>query len=186
MFVNKPWLRYFNEPEGGAGGSGAGSAPEDPHGAPPAPGDGEPLGEGGKKALIAERTRANTAEQRITELEQQLQARDDAKLTEEQKRQRDADADKSRVGELSTENATLQLAAQRLQIALEEKVPADWVARIQGATPDEMRADAQSIKAALKDDMQHTPGAGHRGSDALTIETSPGVGTLRAHAWNNK
>lgn len=178
------WPILGGSGEGGDGGTG-GEGGENGTGGEG--GDDEKLGEPGKKALQAERTRANEAEKardalntELDTLRKQVQAIEDSKLDDTQKLQRDADSNAKRVGELETENTALQQANQRLLIAIEEKVPADWVARIQGATPDEMRADAQKIKSSLRDDSagDHTPGAGHRGGDV--VETAPGIGTLRA------
>lgn len=189
MFKNKPWLRFIVEPDGGAGGSGAGGdtggadggGSGDPAGGQGGGGDDEPLGESGKRALVAERNRANTAEQQIADLQRQLRERDDEKLTEDQRRERDANDRLTENGQLKERNGSLELDNQRLRAALDAQLPAEWADRIRGATPEELAADAKAIKAQLKSpgDDDHTPGVGTSGGDGLG-DTTPGMGTLRA------
>ncbi|MGW0043469.1 hypothetical protein [Rhodococcus sp. NPDC003348] len=174
--------------EGATGGTGSGTG--DPAGTEGATGagsdDDEPLGEGGKKALVAERNRANAAEQQIADLQRKLREHDDAKLTEDQRRQRDADERLTENGQLKERNGSLEQENQRLRAALDAELPKDWADRIRGATPEEMAADAKAIKAQLKgpNDGDHTPGVGASGGDSLGA-TSPGMGTLRAVPWKN-
>jgi regulator of replication initiation timing len=172
-----PHIRFFTAPEGGAGGDNGGAGA----GAGGAGGSGDPdgggedqLGEAGKKALVDERTARKAAEARVKELE-------DGKLTADQKLQRDADESKTKVGQLESDNGKLALENGRLRAALTEGLPVDWADRVRGETDEEMLADAKKIKASLRDSGagDTTEGAGARGADA-PVETSPGLGTLRA------
>lgn len=193
MYVKRPWLRFLNEPDGGAGGSGgaagagagsggSGGAGAGGTGGAAGAGDGtgeedpDDQGKGGKQAILADLA---TERDKRQQAEAELQTYKDKELTDQQRLERDAQQSQGKVGELETANGTLALTNQRLLIAIEEGVPANWVTRIQGATPEEMRADAKLIKDSLRPDGtgDHTPGAGHRGSDH--IETTPGLGTLR-------
>ncbi|MGV8875490.1 MAG: hypothetical protein ACOH2Q_23405 [Rhodococcus sp. (in: high G+C Gram-positive bacteria)] len=175
-----PHVRFFTAPEGGAGGDngGAGSGGSgDPDGGDNGGAGGDDddkLGDGGKKALIAERKRADAAEAK-------LKAAEDEKLTADQKLQRDADESKTKVGQLEASEAKLTLENGRLRAALTEGLPVDWADRVRGETDEEMLADAKKIKASLRDSGagDTTEGAGARGADA-PVETSPGLGTLRA------
>ncbi|OZE13372.1 hypothetical protein CH249_01850 [Rhodococcus sp. 05-2255-3B1] len=176
-----PRLRFFNEPEGGAGGDNGGGAGAGGSGDPDGGDNGgaggdddDKLGDGGKKALIAERKRADAAEAK-------LKAAEDEKLTADQKLQRDADESKTRVGQLESDNGKLTLENGRLRAALTEGLPVDWADRVRGETDEEMLADAKKIKASLRSSGEgdHTPGAGARGSD-VEEATTPGAGTLRA------
>ncbi|OZC80559.1 hypothetical protein CH274_15425 [Rhodococcus sp. 06-418-5] len=172
-----PRLRFFNEPEGGAGGdnSGAGSGSGDPDG------DDDKLGEGGKKALESERTARKSAETENADLKAKLKEFEDGKLTADQKLQRDAEESKTKVGQLEADNGKLTLENGRLRAALTEGLPVDWADRVRGETDEEMLADAKKIKASLRSSGEgdHTPGAGARGSD-VEEATTPGAGTLRA------
>lgn len=200
MNRNRPWLRYIVEPDGtpsgeASGGSGPAGGARGGDGTTDKgesrdkdSGDDDGAGKGSKQAVLADLAAERDKRQQLqSELDQLKRQIDDAKLNDTQKLERDRDESQKRVGELETDNTALKLANQRLLIAIEERVPADWVARIQGATPEEMREDAKKIKASLRDDSErdYTPGAGHRGGDI--VETAPGLGTLRAaYAQNSR
>lgn len=171
-----PRLRFFTAPEGGAGGdnsggggTGGGSNESDKGGS-----NDDQLGEGGVKALEAEREENKQLKAKIKEFE-------DGKLTADQKLQRDAEESKGKVGQLEGDVGKLTLENGRLRAALTEGLPVDWADRVRGETDEEMLADAKKIKASLRDSGtgDTTEGAGARGADA-PVETSPGLGTLRA------
>ncbi|OZF33192.1 hypothetical protein CH296_11190 [Rhodococcus sp. 14-2496-1d] len=180
-----PRLRFFNEPEGGAGGdnnSGAGAGSGDPDG------DDDKLGEGGKKALESERTARKSAETENADLKAKLKEFEDGKLTADQKLQRDAEESKTKVGQLEADNGKLTLENGRLRAALTEGLPVDWADRVRGETDEEMLADAKKIKASLRGSGEgdYTPGAGARGSDVKN-DSAPGVDRMRnAYAANDK
>lgn len=74
MFVNKPWLRFIVEPEGGEPSGGAPAPTDPPEGEDPKPedqpkDDDKPLGEPGLKALQAERAAREKAEQKLAAIE---------------------------------------------------------------------------------------------------------------------
>ena len=81
-----------------------------------------------------------------------LKAADDAKLSEVEKAKRDAAEATQRADKLERTNL---LAT----VALEEGVPAKWVARLVGETEDELRADARSILADLNKTKKPEPDA---------------------------
>lgn len=135
MNVKRPWLRYFNADDSGAGGTngggtggagtgaGAGGTDNtgtggtggtDGGGAGGADTGGDDDGKGGKTAVLADLARERDARQALdTEnqsLKSQLQALKDKDLTPEQKAERDAQQTAGRVGELETENGTLKTA----------------------------------------------------------------------------
>lgn len=182
-----PRLRFFNEPEGGAGGdnnsgAGAGAGSGDPDG------DDDKLGEGGKKALESERTARKSAETENADLKAKLKEFEDGKLTADQKLQRDAEESKTKVGQLEADNGKLTLENGRLRAALTEGLPVDWADRVRGETDEEMLADAKKIKASLRGSGEgdYTPGAGARGSDVKN-DSAPGVDRMRnAYAANDK
>ncbi|WP_052067988.1 hypothetical protein [Rhodococcoides fascians] len=176
-----PWIRFFNEPDGGAGGDNGGAGGDgggsgDPDGGKGGGSDDDQLGENGKKALEAERAARKAAEAKVKEFE-------DGKLTADQKLQRDADESKTKVGQLEADNGKLTLENGRLRAALTEGLPVDWADRVRGETDEEMLADAKKIKASLRDSGagDSTEGAGHRGDgDSGVGSTAPGVATIRA------
>ncbi|WP_052066600.1 hypothetical protein [Rhodococcoides fascians] len=182
-----PRLRFFTEPEGGAGGdngggAGAGGSGDPDGGKGAGAGDGDDqLGEGGKKALEAEREANKDLRAKLKEFE-------DGKLTADQKLQRDAEESKTKVGQLEADNGKLTLENGRLRAALTEGLPVDWADRVRGETDEEMQADAKKIKASIRGSGEgdHTPGAGARGSD-VKDDSAPGVDRMRnAYANNDK
>ncbi len=137
MNVKRPWLRYFNADDSGAGGTNGGATGSagtgagagaggtdntgtsgtggtDGAGAGGADTGGDDDGKGGKTAVLADLARERDARQALdTEnqsLKSQLQALKDKDLTPEQKAERDAQQTAGRVGELETENGTLKTA----------------------------------------------------------------------------
>ena len=145
MNVKRPWLRYFNADDSGAGGTngggtggagtGAGAGGTDNTGTGGTGGTdgggaggadtGGDDGKGGKTAVLADLARERDARQALdTEnqsLKSQLQALKDKDLTPEQKAERDAQQTAGRVGELETENGTLKstnadLTAENLRL----------------------------------------------------------------------
>jgi hypothetical protein len=115
---------------------------------------GEPadLGDGGKKALDAERKRAATAEREAKALRAKLDQIEQANLSELEKAQRAA-------AESAKTLADFQRANLRQKVALDKGVPAKWVDRLRGETEEELAADADEILADLvKDDRSsNTP-----------------------------
>lgn len=108
----------------------------------------QPLGEGGKKALEAERKRAD-------ELQKQLKAL--APLTELVDAIRGGkhipEDEKTKIEQLQEQLAQMQaetvkerLGRLRLEVATEAGLTAQQAARLQGSTRDELVADAEALK----------------------------------------
>lgn len=109
-------------------------------------GDPAELGDGGKKALDAERKRAAAAEREAKALKARLDEIEQANLSELEKAQRAA-ADSAKLLD------DFKKANLRQKVALEKGVPAKWVDRLRGETEEEIAADADEILADLvKDD----------------------------------
>ena len=112
------------------------------------------LGEAGQKALTAERKRAATAERtakaqqkQIDDLTKQLQGFQDRDKTETQRLTEAAQA-----AEATAASATAKLL--RYEVAAKKKLPAEWAARLQGATAEELEADADQLLEALGTQQQ--------------------------------
>lgn len=135
MNVKRPWLRYFNADDSGAGGTNGGGGAATGAGAAGANAGGTDGtgaggtggtggggaggadtggddGKGGKAAVLSDLARERDARQALdTEnqsLKAQLQEFQDKGLTPEQKAARDAQQTAGRAGELETENGTLK------------------------------------------------------------------------------
>ena len=153
-------------------------APADPapttHAAPaPAPADGatppaatpDPsadeagLGEAGKRALAAERDARKAAEKSATEALAKLQQIEDEKLSELEKAQKTAT-------EASARLAEIEATSLRQKVALDKGIPAALVARLQGATEEELAADADALLGLMNAPRTPAPdpGQGPRGN----------------------
>lgn len=107
------------------------------------------LGEAGQKALAAERKRAATAERtakaqqkQLDDLTTKLQQYEDAKKSDLDKL-----TDRATAAEQTAASATAKLL--RYEIAAKKKLPAEWAARLQGATAEELETDADQLLEAL-------------------------------------
>ena len=106
----------------------------------------EGLGEGGKKALSAEREARKAAEKTAAELKAKLDEIEQANLSDLEKAQQAAKAATDRLAEM-------EATSLRQKVAIEKGVPAKWVDRLRGDTEEELAADADQILA----DIQQSP-----------------------------
>lgn len=117
---------------------------------PPADGaDDAALGEGGIKALNAERDARAEAEKRAKELEARLQAIEDANKTEAEKAEAEL---QRRLAELDARDASL--AAQehellRRSVATAKGLPAELAGRLQGDDRKALEKDADALLAMV-------------------------------------
>lgn len=109
---------------------------------PAAQGDPEQLGDGGKKALDAERSARRAAEARVVELENQITT-----LTETH--QQELEAANAAAAEARTDADNASSDALRYRVALETGVPAKHVGRLQGDTEEALREDAATFAADI-------------------------------------
>lgn len=89
----------------------------------------EQLGEGGIKALKAERERAAAAEKALAEREAKLKEYEDREKTEEQKTL-------ERIAAAEARAAELELKATRAEVAAASGVPVDLLSRVSGSAED--------------------------------------------------
>lgn len=104
--------------------------------------DDERLGEGGKKALQAERDARAAEKRRADAAEARLKELDDAKLTDQQRLEAERDEYRSKA---DSAGATLA----KYEAAEAAGIPLTWAKRLTGSTPEELLADAKSIKEQL-------------------------------------
>lgn len=106
----------------------------------PPPSDEEPLGEGGKKALEAERQARKAAEKVQKDLEAQLRAIQEKDQTELERAQ-------SRLAELEKNYATAEAQRLRLQVATAHGITSEDLVLMTGTTEEELTAQATRIAA---------------------------------------
>lgn len=117
------------------------------------------LGDAGKKAIAAERARADTAEKALKALQAEAEKRANAELTELERFKKENE-------ELRTGKTTSELEAIRFKVALEKGIPANLAARLQGTDYDTISADADSLSELV------TPG---KPNGAVRADLSQGV-----------
>lgn len=117
---------------------------------------GEPadLGEAGKRAIAAERARADTAERALAEATTKLQAYVDAGIT-------DPVATKAQIETLTTENTTLNAdlgekgkLIDRLNVGIDKGLSRPLIERLKGDDADALTADADSLLALIPTDTK--------------------------------
>lgn len=117
---------------------------------PAAQGDPDQLGDAGKRALAAERKRADDAEKASKALQAQIDQIEAAKLSDLEKAQKTA-AD-------ATATATkAQVEAARLRVAMAKGIPVALVDRLRGNTEEEIAADADELLRVVTPSAQGDP-----------------------------
>jgi hypothetical protein len=100
------------------------------------------LGDAGKKAIAAERKRADALDKELKALRLEAETRANAELSE-------LERFKKENAELQKQQETASLEALRLRVALEKGLPANLAARLQGSDYDELAADADSLSELI-------------------------------------
>lgn len=163
-------VRFAEEP----GQDGGSSEPKSAEGADsngnPKPADDqddEKLGEGGIKALRAERKSAADAKKRVEELEARLKEIDDADKSELQKAQ-------ERIAELEKTTQAYETEKKRTELRASvlatKNVPSEWADFVTGDTEDEMTKSADRILANLARADEGPDLHGTRGNPGGSLE----------------
>lgn len=167
--------------ESGSGGSGdgAGSSGSGSDGGQNGADDGD-LGEAGKKALTTEREARKAAEKLANERAARITELENATKSDEEKRSERFQQLETSEREQSATITQQQGIIDRYRIAAAKGLDLEAAERLRGVTKEELEKDADAwiSKWGSSGGAQQVPGAGHRGSDA--VQTSPGLGTLRA------
>ncbi|WP_139344443.1 capsid assembly scaffolding protein Gp46 family protein [Rathayibacter sp. VKM Ac-2630] len=138
---------------------------------PPKPDGDKPLGDGGEKALKAERAARSAAERRVAELEAEAQKRADAELTEVERLKKEN-------ATLTEQNAKSERDALRNAVALEKGLPASLAARLIGSTREEMAADADTLLSVIPQAQSTNP----RPDPSQGPKSTPSGGSVDAGA----
>lgn len=139
-------------PEGQGSGDPDPQPQDPPKPSPPQPKADEPLGEGGKKALEAEREAAKTAKAEAAELRAKLKEYEDWDKTEEQKRA-------EKLEELTRTAQASQRTAMQYEVAAKAGIPLSLATRLNGGTREEMTQDAEELSTLIghQDKQPPTP-----------------------------
>lgn len=132
-------------------------------------GDPAALGDAGKAALAAERKRANEAEKLAREAQARIKELEEKDATDLEKASR-------RIKELEEANAALAADVDsrdktilRLNTGIDEGLPKNLIARLQGDDEESIKADAVSLKELIPDSTPNPfpkpdPSAGPQGA----------------------
>jgi len=114
------------------------------------------LGDAGKRALDAERRARKEADKKLAEYEKRLndaqkriEGFEDANRDELEKREHKLKKAQEQLEAKSRELAALNRKVLTTQIAAEYDLPADMATRLQGDTEEELREDAEKLRALL-------------------------------------
>lgn len=125
------------------------------------------LGDAGKKAIAAERARAEKAEKALKALQQEAETRANAELSEVERLTKEAN-------ELRAANSKSELDAIRYSVALEKGLPANLAARLQGTDRESIEADADTLSELVTAAPKGQVRADHsQGTKAQVGEQSP-------------
>jgi alanyl-tRNA synthetase len=98
----------------------------------------EELGDAGKRAIAAERRRADALDKELKAFKAEAEKRANAELTELERFKKENE-------ELRGAKTASELEAIRLSVALEKGIPANLAARLQGTDRESIAADADSL-----------------------------------------
>lgn len=131
------------------------------------------LGDGGKKALQAEREARKQAEKNAAELSARLKEFEDSKLSDLERAQKEAADNAAELARLRSENV-------RNKVALDKGVPADLVEFLTGDTEEAIAAKADLLLARLNTPgtPKPDPSQGAKGS-AAALNGDPLLDTLK-------
>lgn len=134
----------------------------------------EKLGEGGVKALKAEREARAAAEKELAEFRAERQKAEDAKLSDIQKAQKERDDE-------IAESAKLKVSLARLTALAEHPVPKEYQHLVTGTDADSFLASAKSVSelAVLAAGKGGGSGVVHK-SGSRSGEGTPSGGSLTA------
>lgn len=170
--------------EAGDGGEGGGEGSEggqEGQGEGTGAGGTEELGEGGQKALKAERDARKAAEKLAADREARIRELEDATKSDEDKRNERFTALEKSDREKDAAIAERDAKLLRYEVAAAKGLDLKAALRLQGATKEEIEADADEFaKSFVSGGVGEVPGAGARGS--TEVKTTPGIGTL-THAY---
>lgn len=144
----------------------------------------EELGDGGKRALEAERKARRAAEKRAQEAESKVKEAEDAEKTEVERLQ-------GQVATLTKQAEAAQAKAERFEVAAAKGLSLAQARRLVGSTKEELEADADDMRSELgldkedegKDDEGKDEGKGRpqenlRGGASNEDEAEPDAGKL--------
>lgn len=109
----------------------------------------EQLGEGGKRALEAEREARKNLEKELREATALIEQFKDAQRSDEEKQQHKIETLEAELNQARLDKETLEHQLLVADVAAEVGLPAELAARLQGDDRESLLADAAALKALL-------------------------------------
>lgn len=109
------------------------------------------LGEAGKRAIAAERKRADEAERNVSTLQAQLKAYTDAGITDPARTKAELDRLTAENTSLTTDLDGKTKEITRLNVGIEKGLPKSLIARLQGDDEETLTADAEALLEFVPD-----------------------------------
>ena len=150
-----------------------GAASAEPVANDPVPAE-EPLGEGGLKALQAERDARAAAEKQAAALQAQIDEIEAAKLSDLEKAQKLAADAEARADALMAEVVARDRQILRQSIGAEAGLPAELIDRMQGDDEAALREDAKKLAALVPD---NSPSPFPKADPSQGVQGTPSGGT---------
>ena len=172
------WAR-FADGDGAGGVNGGEQEPQGDHEAEQKPATGDQLGEGGVKALQAERDARKAAEKALAEREARIQELEDAGKSEDDKRNERFAALEKSDREKDTTISGLEAKLLRYEVAAAKGLDLKAALRLTGSSREEIESDADEFAKSFAASRGVIPGAGIRG-DGSRPDPGPGVNRMRA------
>ena len=180
--------------EAGADPAGSGEARTDsPKPAPPARTDGDrsdsgqQLGEGGKKALDAERANARAEKARADKAERELEEMRRQQMTVQERVVAERDDWRAKYENQAAQLAARDLDLMRRDVAAEKNLPPALARRLYGTTREELEQDADALVALLPDPQaprtpRPDPSAGSIGGSGKPTSVADAEAAYRARS----
>jgi hypothetical protein len=133
----------------------------------PSPGpEDKPLGEKGLKALQEEREARKALEKQVAEFAPLLELAKSLRGAVPGEEPSDTEKLAAELEEFKAEAAKERLARLRLEVATAAELPVELAARLQGTSAEELKADAEALKALLPTQTTTDAPKGPRGDPA--------------------
>ena len=120
-------------------------------------GDPDALGDAGKKALDAERKRADDAEKALKASDARLQALEQEGLSDLDKARKEIETLKAANAQLESDASQKSLEITRLNVGIDEGLDKRLISRLTGTDEESFKADAATLRELIPSDANQSP-----------------------------
>lgn len=120
-------------------------------------GDPDALGDAGKKAIAAERKRADDAEKALKDSEARLQAFEQEGLSDLEKARKKIETLEATNSQLQSDVTNKSLEITRLNVGIDEGLDKRLISRLTGTDEESFKADAATLRELIPSDANQSP-----------------------------